>query len=99
MAALRMALPGAFFGALLMAGCTPFPDLRDAASDAALAQPYPDLVPLSGLDTQRGQSRITPDTVGTIEARIAALEARADRLRGDIVDPGTRRRMARGVTE
>jgi len=86
-------------GAAMLAGCTPFPDVGGSASEAALAQPYPDLVPLDGLDTRLETSRIAPETLPGIEARVSDLEARADRLRGAVVDPDTRRRMERGVVQ
>ncbi|MFX0543184.1 hypothetical protein ACEWPM_015840 [Roseovarius sp. S4756] len=89
----------AALGPATLPSCTPFPDVGTDASSAALAQPYPKLVPLDGLDTRLASSRIAPDTAPTIEARVAGLKARAGRLRGDVVDPATRSRMRAGVQE
>jgi hypothetical protein len=86
-------------GLAALAGCTPFPQLSSPASEAALAQPYPDLVPLAGLQTRLEASRITPETAPTIEARVTRLKDRAARLSGDVVDPATRSRMRAGVQE
>ncbi|MFX0544862.1 hypothetical protein ACEWPL_004890 [Roseovarius sp. S1116L3] len=86
-------------GPAALLGCTPFPDVGTAASDAALAQPYPQLVPLEGLDARLTSSRITPETAPAIETRVTGLKNRADRLRGDVVDPATRSRMRAGVQE
>jgi len=78
-------------------GCTQFPDLDASVTDAARAGPYPDLVPLDGLQARLATSRIAPDTLPAIEARIARLRARAARLRGSVVDGATRARMQAGV--
>lgn len=88
----------ALLGAFALAACTPFPQLENEASANALASPYPDLVPLDGYDKRLGASRITPETATGIEARVAQLRDRADRLRGTVVDPATRRRMGAGVS-
>jgi hypothetical protein len=85
-------------GAALI-GCTPFPQVGNAASDAALAQPYPDLVPLEQLDTRLGTGRVTPDDAPAIEARVADLKDRAARLSGSVIDPATRARMQTGVRQ
>ncbi|SEK54495.1 hypothetical protein SAMN05421666_1044 [Roseovarius nanhaiticus] len=88
----------AALGLLAQAGCTAFPDVGDSASDAALARPYPDLVPLQDLDMGLGTSRIAPETAPAIEARVARLKDRADSLRrGAVVDGATRSRMRAGV--
>lgn len=80
-------------------GCTQFPQLDAAVTDAARTAPYPDLVPLDGLQARLTTSSVAPDTVPTIEARIARLEARADRLRGNVIDDATRERMQSGVRQ
>lgn len=80
-----------------LAGCTPFPELSSPASEAALAQPYPELVPLGDLDMRLETSRITPETAPGVEARVARLKDRAARLSGDVVDAETRSRMRAGV--
>ena len=59
---------------LTLIGCTTFPALDDAISDAARQAPYPTLQPLPSI-TASGSG-----TDDTFEARVAALQARAERL-------------------
>jgi len=89
----------AMLGAAALSGCTPFPDIGDDTSKVALAQPYPDLVPLGGLNARLETGRIQPGTAPALEARVAGLRNRAERLRGDVVDPATRSRMRAGIEQ
>ncbi len=82
-----------------LSGCTPFPQLNKDASEAALAQPYPDLVPLDSLQARLNTTGIAPETAPAIEARIARLKARAAGLRGTVIDSQTRARMKAGVRQ
>ncbi|MEO1639922.1 MAG: hypothetical protein AAFU41_11840 [Pseudomonadota bacterium] len=61
--------------AILLAGCTSFPTLEDTISDAARDAPYPTLTPLPAIPTAG------VDEAEDLNARIAALQQRADRLR------------------
>lgn len=79
-------------------GCTEFPDLDGAVSEAARDAPYPDLLPVEELNARISDPRITPETVSGLAARVAALKARAARLRGSVIDSPTRERMSIGVT-
>lgn len=94
-----LALIAALGLAAALPGCAQFPELDASVTDAARSAPYPDLVPLGGLRARLATTRIAPDTVPTIEARIARLEARADRLRGSVIDDATRARMKAGVRQ
>lgn len=94
-----LALIAALGLAAALSGCTQFPELDASVSDAARTAPYPDLVPLGGLQARLTTTNIAPDTVSTIEARIARLEARADSLRGNVIDDATRARMQAGVRQ
>ena len=90
--------PFAFAMILSLAGCTQFPELDSALSTGAQDADYPDLVPVQGLLAQTEPRNGTPeDTVNTLNARLANLRNRADRLRGTVVDASTRRRMQNGV--
>ncbi|WP_113911960.1 hypothetical protein [Roseovarius dicentrarchi] len=80
------------------AGCTQFPQLDATLTDAARAAPYPDLVPLEGLQARINETDTGPDTAPAIEARIAGLKSRASRLGGTVIDDSTRARMQAGVT-
>ncbi|QBF31201.1 hypothetical protein [Thalassococcus sp. S3] len=81
-----------------LCGCTQFPDLDDAVPPASEVADYPDLVPIDTLlagndpDPTTGQQE-----ADALEARAAQLRARAARLQGGVVDPGTRARMQDGV--
>lgn len=66
--------------ALVLAGCSA-PKLDTPISAAARQAPYPELVPLEGLQLHQQSSAITETTSGALLARAAALRARAARLR------------------
>ncbi len=85
-------------GPLLLAGCADIPDLDDNLTPAARSAPYPALVPIAPLlaGTEQAQ-QIKEGTAPALQGRVAALRARAARLRGGVVDGGTRRRMDSGV--
>lgn len=82
----------------LGAGCTQFPDLDARNGPDMAAADYPLLVPIDGLLAGVGTGAITATTDDEIAARAARLRARADRLRGSVLDNGTRRRMDSGVS-
>ena len=80
----------ALFG--LMAACAPFPSI-DAGADITAAPPQ--LIPLAALLAQADGTAATDDTTVTaLQARQAALAARAARLRGPVHDASTRDRLA-----
>ncbi len=87
---LRCALVGALLG---LAACAGRPDIAARIDPAALAAPAPDLVPLGSLLT--AAAALDGTTVaGPPAGRLAALRARANRLRGPVIDTGTRAAMA-----
>jgi hypothetical protein len=85
--------------AAALPACTQFPDLEQTVRDAARNGPYPDLVPLDGLQARLAASRFDAGTAPAIDARIAQLEARAARLRGSVIDDASRARMQAGVQQ
>lgn len=85
--------------AALGAGCTQFPQLDATVSDKMRRAPYPDLVPLEGLQKRIDATRIDPATLPTIQTRIARLKTRAERLRGTVVDSDAKARMQEGVQQ
>ncbi len=93
---MKRAFPLAVFAAL--AACTAFPELDGTLPPSADAADYPRLVPVEPLLEAAQEVQITETTQSGIEARVAALKARAARLRGPIVDSTTRARMRAGVT-
>ena len=94
----RPALPAALAICAALSACSQFPDLDATTSDAVRDAPYPDLVPLDGLQARFDPDAALPDaTRDSVAARAARLKARAARLRGTVIDADTRQRMAGGV--
>lgn len=79
------------------ASCAPFPDLDHTIDPAARDAGYPALVPLGPILNAANASQTTIDATD-INGRIAALNARANRLRGAVIDSATLARIRRGVT-
>ncbi len=96
---MRRNLALALLIALGAAGCTQFPELDATLTDEARAAPYPDLVPLDGLQARINGTNTDPETVPTIEARITGLKSRASGLSGTVIDSATRARMEAGVRD
>lgn len=78
-----------------LGACAPFPQIDTDVDPNATS---PALVPL---DSILGQARAnmsdTPAATITTQSRMAALQARAARLRGSVIDRATLARMQRGV--
>lgn len=85
--------------ATALAACSQFPALEKDAALGAGDAPYPDLVPAETLRAQVGDAKITPESRSALEARIDRLRSRAARLKGTVVDGGTRARMSQGVRQ
>ena len=66
---------------LVLANCAQVPELDDHVTPAAKAAPYPALVPLDPLLNSTAETRITDQTDPQLQARAAALRARAQRMR------------------
>lgn len=78
-----------------LAGCAEFPALDARVGPEALEAPFPTLLPMEQLlDASAPPISIVS---GPGSNRIAALRARAARLRGPVVDQATRLRMQQGV--
>lgn len=84
--------------AALAGGCAKFPELEGTVPPALERAEYPRLVPVEPMLALAETVQITPETEPAILARVAALKARAARLRRTVVDQGTRARMRAGVT-
>ncbi|SFE65688.1 hypothetical protein SAMN04515678_11340 [Roseivivax sediminis] len=80
----------------LLAGCATFPEVEAVESADVDTADYPRLVNIDTL-IARTAPRATPDLRAGVEARAAGLRARADALRGPIIDDATRARMDAGV--
>ncbi len=80
-----------------LAGCAEFPDLNSTVSPELETAAFPKLVPVEPLLARADEVQITDETSAGIAARVARLRARAARLKGSVVDRGTRARMRDGV--
>ncbi len=80
--------------ALALSGCATFPDLDSTIDEAARNAPFPTLI---NIDQLRGTVPSSQPEPLSLDARLANLEARADRLRGPVVDAQTQARMEDGV--
>lgn len=81
---------------LTLGACVEFPQLDDRVAEADRTAPFPDIIPLSQILTQ-AEAQVAPPAPRDLGARIADLNARADRLRGTVVDAATRARMRAGI--
>ncbi|MEM1387715.1 MAG: hypothetical protein AAGG54_08905 [Pseudomonadota bacterium] len=82
--------PTLLFG---LAGCADFPDLGKSISPEARRAEFPQLVPIEPLLERRNAARTTGLEADRLEARAAALRARAALLRGITIDDDTRQRL------
>lgn len=64
-----------------VAACAEFPELDRAIPASELSGPYPPLVPVGTLLAQTDEPQIDEDAQARLEARAAALRARANRLK------------------
>lgn len=80
-----------------VAGCADFPELDDRFDETSRQAAYPDLVPVETLTGALAPLRIAADTQDRLEMRVAALRARADRLRGSVIDAPSRARLSQPV--
>lgn len=81
---------------VLVAACSDFPQLDDTISEADRAAAFPDLVNLDTLLSDVPTGRVQAASTD-LDARLAALQNRAARLRGAVLTPPERNRLARGV--
>lgn len=83
---------------LALIGCAIAPDLPGTDDTAARAAAAPDLVPLAAILAQADALSARPDPAQDVATRVAGLRARADRLRGNVIDRATRQRLAAART-
>ena len=86
--------------ALALAACTQFPELDRTIGPEAEAADYPALIPLEPvLARVEGAPERNAETEAEVQARAEALRARAEALRGGVVDSETQERMRQGVPQ
>ncbi len=76
-----------------LAGCTGFPQLDGAISPAAKGTAYPTLLPIDQIITAAANVQISEKSVASLTSRANNLKARANRLRGPVLDARTRARL------
>lgn len=83
-----------FLPLLALLGCAPFPEigtLPDASS------PPPALLPMDAVLAQAPSGRISASTGEALAARAARLQNRARLMKGPVLDPATRARLAAAI--
>ena len=79
-------------------GCNQFPELDNTVSASGHNADFPTLAPVQSLLVQsRSTGSTAEQTVAGLNARVLALQNRAARLRGSVVDANTRNRIRNGV--
>ena len=93
-------LPACLVVIMTLAACAdPYPLAPDLAAEGKDA-PYPALVPVERIAARvpaTATATVTEATTEAIASRTDRLRARADRLRGPVIDAETGERMRRGV--
>ncbi|MDG1864072.1 MAG: hypothetical protein P8J02_12885 [Yoonia sp.] len=82
-----------------LSACAAFPTIDGTLDATAKVADYPTLLPLEPLLAAATASgaQISPASEAAFSSKIAALRAKAARLRGPVIDAQTRSRMQRGV--
>lgn len=86
--------------AVCLAACTQFPELDATVPPEAENAPFPKLVPIAPLLAANAAVVTDPEaTTQSLEARVSALRARANRLQNrPVIDRSTRARLSRAIT-
>lgn len=95
----RLFSPLALSASLFVLGaCTQFPALDRTITPELEAANYPALVPLGPVLASAEQTGVEPvQANAAIDARVAALRARAARLRGSVLTGAERQRLSQGL--
>ena len=82
----------------LTGACTQFPALDRTITPTLAASDYPTLVPIDPILAEAQTSTVEPiKATAAIDARVAALKARAARLSGSVLSGAQRQRLAQGL--
>jgi hypothetical protein len=82
---------------LALAACTDFPALDAAVSRRPDPGPAPDLLPIDTLLSATAGARLDASDGAALAARAERLRARAALMRGPVLDPETRARLAAAI--
>lgn len=84
----------ALFMALTIVACSTFPELDQRTTRAAEDAPYPNLLPMSWLNSAEYDRTVPAQAVASLEARVAYLRRRATFLRQrSIMNSATRAKL------
>lgn len=93
-------LPACLAALIALAACAePYPLAPEFAASGANT-PYPELVPVERITARvppASDDRPLPARTEAIDTRATRLRARAERLRGPVIDPDTKTRMREGI--
>jgi len=84
--------------AVLVAGCSEFPELQSSDSNYVRQAKYPTLVPIEDLGLVE-ETDETPDEASRLNSRVQSLRNRARQLQGDVINDADRLRLEQGVIE
>ena len=82
---------------VLLAACAQFPDLDALPPDTSL--PPPALLPLDDLLAQASAPSVAEAAGTALASRAARLRTRAALMRGPVLDPATRARLAEAIRQ
>lgn len=82
---------------LLASACVDVPQLDSKISKDAASKPYPQLIPVENIRMSVPDPRASAETKTDLESRVRALRARAEALRGPVIDAATKQRMLAGI--
>lgn len=84
--------------ALALTACTQFPELDATQTPALEAAQYPDLVPIEPILANAPAPPPDPtEDMAILNTRLAALRARADRMRGAVLNGAEKQRLLQGL--
>jgi hypothetical protein len=90
-----MRLPALFVLLSALCACTTLPEIDDSVTPEAEAADYPTLQPVETIFARvEAAERDEAAERAALDARVRALEDRAEALRGDVLDADTRARLA-----
>lgn len=85
-------------GLPFLAACTQFPELERTLTPELVASQVPALVPLGPIRTAANATTVAPEQANAqIDARVNALNARAEQLRGSVLSGAERQRLEQGL--
>ncbi|MDV7145699.1 hypothetical protein R3X27_23700 [Tropicimonas sp. TH_r6] len=92
---MRASFPILIPALVALAGCAQFPELDATVTEEARAAPAPELVDNSVVLGPASEAILDEETQADMEARAAALEARAEAASGPVISPEEKAELLR----